>query len=196
MAIFKFRVSWQEDENIQRDIGILSGQTFEDLHQFIKKSFKLKEEWHATFGVINDMGKRIYSLDTKIEKNIKGAAFLSTRRTPIGALVAHPSQEFIYALENEKEWDFTINLITVDKIDGPISSYPIVVREEGISPMELGAVKNSKKEKLIDVEEKYDLESSDGFGSEGEDDDEGGSGFTITGGDEESGNFDDSSTDF
>jgi hypothetical protein len=184
MPIFKFRVSWQEDDNIQRDIEILSGQTFEDFHNCIKQSFILNPAWHATFGILNEVGKRIYSLDTKVEKNIKGADFLSTRKTPIGALVSHPSQEFIYALENDKEWDFLIELKIVDKADGDASMYPRVVRIEGISPMELGAKKGGKKEKLIDVEEKYDLESTDGFGDEGEDDDGGGSGFTIEGGDD------------
>ena len=63
MPIFKFRVSWQEDDNIQRDIEILSGQTFEDLHQSIIKSFLLNPAWHATFGVLNEVGKRVYSID-------------------------------------------------------------------------------------------------------------------------------------
>jgi Plasmid pRiA4b ORF-3-like protein len=182
MPIFKFRVSWQEDDNIQRDIEILSGQTFMDLHQCIKKCFLLKDEWHATIGVLNEVGRRVYSIDTKVEKNIKGAEFLSAAKTPIGALVSHPSQEFIYALENDKEWDFLIELKIVDKADADISLFPRVVRIEGISPMELGAKKGNKKEKLIDTDDKYDLENQEGFGNEG-DDDEGGSGFTIEGGD-------------
>jgi Plasmid pRiA4b ORF-3-like protein len=194
MPIFKFRVAWQEDDNIQRDIEILSSHTFQDFHYIIKAAFLLKPEWHATFGVLNEVGKRTYTLDTKVEKNIKGAERLSTQKTPIGALVLHPSQEFVYGLENDKEWDFLISLITVYKEDAnDTSKYPGVVRIEGLSPMELGAKKGGKKEKdkIVDVEEKYDLESTEGFGNEG-DEDEGGSGFTIEGG-EESGqpSFDD-----
>ena len=90
-------------------------------------------------------------------------------------------------MENDKEWDFLIELKIVDKADGDASIYPRVVRIEGISPMELGAKKGGKKEKLIDVEEKYDLESTDGFGDEGEEDDGSGSGFTIEGGDDAGG---------
>jgi hypothetical protein len=184
MPIFKFRIAWQDDDNIQRDIEMLSSHVFQDFHAIIKKSFLLKDEWHATFGVLNEVGKRTHNIDTKVEKNIKGAEFLSALKTPIGALVLHPSQEFIYALENDKEWDFIISLITVyaeDEKDETI--YPNILRSEGLSPMELGVVKGGKKEKLIDVEEKYDLESTEGFGDEG-DEDEGGGGFTIEGGDD------------
>jgi hypothetical protein len=184
MPIFKFRVVWQEDDNVQRDIEMLSGQMFADFHAIIKKSFALKDEWHATIGVLNEVGKRTHTIDSKVEKNIKGAELLSAAKTPIGALVLHPSQEFIYALENDKEWDFLISLITVYKEDaGDDTVYPNIVRIEGLSPMELGVVKGGKKERLIDVEEKYDLENTTGFGDEGEED-EGGGGFTIEGGDD------------
>jgi hypothetical protein len=186
MPIFKFRVAWQEDDNVQRDIEILSSHTFEDFHQTIKKAFLLKDVWHATFGVLNEVGKRTYTIDSKVEKNLKDAPALSTRKTPIGALVGHPSQEFVYGLENDKEWDFLISLITVYKEDAnDTSKYPGVVRIEGLSPMELGAKKGGKKdkEKVVESEDKYDLESQEGFGNEGEED-EGGSGFSIEGGEE------------
>jgi hypothetical protein len=180
LKIFKFRVAWQEDDNIQRDIEIASSQTFEDLHNCIKQAFLLKPEWHAIIGVLNEQGKRIYTLDSKVEKNLKDAPSLSTKKTPIGALVSHPSQEFVYALENEKEWDFLINLITMDEAQTDVMLFPRVTRIEGISPMELSSNKYTTKEKGTDLEDKYDLEMKSGDDA---DDDGGGSGFTIEGDD-------------
>jgi Plasmid pRiA4b ORF-3-like protein len=168
MSIFKFRITWQDDDNVQRDIEILSSQTFLQLHECIKTSFALDKNLHANFHVLSVTGIRERTVDTTVEKNIKDAPALSALKTPIGALVTYPNQEFIYALENDKQWDFTIYLIDMDRAEADPQFYPVVVRSEGVNPTEL-LTKGVKADKLIDVEEKYDLEDKDGFGEEGED---------------------------
>jgi Plasmid pRiA4b ORF-3-like protein len=168
MSIFKFRITWQDDDNVQRDIEILSSQTFMQLHEIIKSSFALDKKLHANFHVLNAAGLRERTVNTAVEKNLKDAPALSAIKTPIGALVKNPHQEFIYALENDREWDFTIYLIDLDRVDVDPKYYPVVVRSEGVNPTELVS-KGVKIEKLIETEEKYDLEDKDGFGEEGED---------------------------
>jgi hypothetical protein len=160
MPVFKFRIIWDDDDNISRDIEILSNQSFDEFHTFIQKSFALKTEWAASFYIINSAGKRTYEINTLVEKNLKNAPALSCKRTPVGAMVTSADQEFIYAVMNDKEWDFRINLLSVDK--NPIEgiAYPLLVRSDGPSPMEQAG--NSGKESFLDVEEKYDLGSEDG----------------------------------
>jgi hypothetical protein len=169
MSIFKFRVSWTEDDNIQRDIEILSSQNFMILHDTIKKAFALKAEWEATFEVINAQGKRERSVSSTVEKNLRDAPALSCKRTPIGALVAHPHQEFIYAVLNDAEWDFRVELVTIDKDVTSEYMYPRVVRTEGINPLELSS-KGIQVNDTAKSEDKYDLDSKDGFEDEGDDD--------------------------
>ncbi len=177
MPIFKFRITWTDDDNIVRDIEILSSQSYYLLHDAIKQAFGLKPEWHASIAVIDDMGKRGYTLHSAVEKNIKGAPALSASKTPIGALIAAPDQQFIYALENEHEWDFTINLITIDRSEASEADYPRLVRKEGINPTEIIKGKGKEKDAIAEVEEKYDLEAGD--------DDEDGFGFKNADGDDE-----------
>jgi hypothetical protein len=170
MPLFKFRVAWTDDDSIQRDIEILSGQSFYQFHEAIAKAFALKPEWQASFAVLNEVGRRTREVHTAVEKNLRDAPALSCKRTPIGALVGNPSQEFVYAVENDKEWDFSIQLITIDKdqyMDERL--YPQVVRTEGVNPLELSS--SGVKAKTNDTVEVYDPnEASEGFGDEGEDD--------------------------
>jgi Plasmid pRiA4b ORF-3-like protein len=186
MSLFKFRVVWDDDDNISRDIEILSGQTFMDFHLFIQKSFALNKDWSASFYVINNLGKREYEINSEVEKNLRSAPALSCKRTPIGSMVTGADQEFIYAVSNPQEWDFRINLITIDRNGAPNVEYPFLLRAEGLSPMDL-TTKGKSKESIVDVEERYDLpggeeeEGSDGFGF---DDEQGSDGITDTGGGE------------
>lgn len=174
MSLFKFRVVWDEDDNISRDIEILSSQSFMEFHLFIQKCFGLNKDWSASFYVINNLGKRAYEINSLVEKNLKSAPALSCNRTPIGAMVTSADQEFIYAVMNTQEWDFRINLLTIERNGIDDVEYPILLRAEGLSPMELSA-KGKGKESIVETEERYDLgggdgeDDTDGFGVEGED---------------------------
>jgi hypothetical protein len=91
-------------------------------------------------------------------------------RTPVSALVAKPDQKFIYVYDPAKHWTFLVELIGVTKDEDIKKTYPYVVRREGIGPAQYG-VKGVSPDKLMEVEEKYDLgadEMAEGFGSEGE----------------------------
>jgi hypothetical protein len=174
MPIFKFRIVWTEDDNIVRDIEILSSQSYYLLHDAIKQAFALKPEWHASIAVIDDTGKRGYTLHSAVEKNIKGAPALSASKTPIGALINMPHQQFVYALENPHEWDFLIELITIDRSEASEADYPRLVRKEGLHPTEIIKGKGKEKDAIAEVEEKYDLPNAEddedsGFGVKDED---------------------------
>ena len=69
-----------------------------------------------------------------------------------------------------------VELINVNKEEDNKTKYPSCVRTEGIGPSQYGT-KGLINEKLAEIEEKYDLNSSvmpDGFGEEGESDTEAG----------------------
>ena len=54
MAIYRFRVSFEDYDDIERDIDIKSNQTFEDLHRAIQQSTGYKVEASSSFYVSND----------------------------------------------------------------------------------------------------------------------------------------------
>lgn len=172
MAILKFRIYWEEDEGVYRDIAIKHQQTFFDLHQAILKSFEFDNKHQATFHKSNDAwqsGRAIslekYDLPYKVEPLIMS-------EVNIGSQIADPNQKFLYEYDFAKSWKFMIELINVDKEENKKLEYPCCVRTEGLGPSQYGT-KGLIDSRLAEIEEKYDLKSdalSDGFGEEGDDD--------------------------
>jgi Plasmid pRiA4b ORF-3-like protein len=161
MSLLKFKVYWDEDSDIFRDIEIMSGQTFYELHQCIKKNsmFLCDERYFK--------GKEISSI---VEKNLRDAPALSMKKTPIGALLSDPYQKFVYVCDNEKHWQFFLDMITFKPDHPDINLFPRCVKSEGLSPSQFGIGMGGSKNVVVEVEERYDLASTDGFGDEGEDD--------------------------
>ncbi|HEU4576453.1 MAG TPA: hypothetical protein VFS36_15735 [Chitinophagaceae bacterium] len=171
MAILKFRIYFEEDDSIYRDVAIRHTQSFRDLHDAILKAYEFDNKHKATFYRSNDnwqRGKEI-SLE-KYDKEYKAPPLLM-EETTIGAEIRNPNQKFIYQYDFNKNWVFLVELINVSKEENPKLVYPAVVRVEGIAPSQYGT-KSLLGEKFTEMEEKYDLSSgAEGFGEEGDGED-------------------------
>ncbi len=170
MALLRFRVYWEEDDQIYRDIEIQASQTFLDFHYGILKAFEFDSKHDASFYESDDRWERKRELSSEVLTNKKDAPALSMVKTPVSALVSLPDQKFVYVYDRVKKWTFHIELISVSKDIDHKRTYPYMIRKEGVAPGQYG-IKGVNVEKLMDVEEKYDLgadEMAEGFGNEGE----------------------------
>jgi hypothetical protein len=172
MAILKFRVYWEDDDAIYRDISIKHTQNFLDLHNIILKAFEFDQIHGATFYRSNDIWKRGREISKEVYDKEYIASPLLMNETAIGTEIIDTNQHFIYVYDFAKTWTFLIELIQVIKnADADMElTYPLVSRVEGVGPMQYGS-KGLLGKQFADIEEKYDLsEATDGFGEEGEDD--------------------------
>ena len=172
MAILKFRVYWEEDDAIYRDVLVKHTQNFSALHEIILKAFEFDQIHNATFFRSNDIWKRGREISKEVYEKEYVAAPLLMSETVIGTEIIDTNQHFIYLYDFNKSWTFLIELIQVIKnADADLTlSYPIISRTEGVGPMQYGS-KGLLGKNFADIEEKYDLsEAKEGFGEEGEDD--------------------------
>ena len=58
MAILKFRVYFEEDDTVYRDVAIRHDQSFFELHQAILAAYEFDSIHQATFYLINDNWQR------------------------------------------------------------------------------------------------------------------------------------------
>ncbi|HYC38912.1 MAG TPA: hypothetical protein VEB63_00365 [Chitinophagaceae bacterium] len=172
MAILRFRVYFEEDDSVYRDIVIRHNQTFFDLHVQILKAFEFDNKHKATFFRSNDHWQRGREITLEqYDKEYKAPPLLMNVTT-IGSEIRDPNQKFIYLYDFNKNWSFLVELINVSKEENPKITYPSMVRAEGIGPSQYGT-KGLLGEKFADVEEKYDLNSAgDGFGEKTEEGDD------------------------
>jgi hypothetical protein len=173
MAILRFRVYFEEDESVYRDVVIRHSQSFFDLHESILKAYEFDNKHKATFFRSNDhwqRGREI-SLEQYDDREYKAAPLLMKDAT-VGSEIRDPNQRLIYLYDFNKNWSFLLELINVSKEENPKISYPSTIRVEGIAPSQYGT-KGLLGEKFADVEEKYDLtQAGQGFAEkdeEGED---------------------------
>lgn len=168
MAILKFRVYFEEDDSIYRDVAVRHTQTFLQLHQVILKAYEFDSKHQATFFRSNDHWQRGREISLeKYDKAYKVAPLLMADTT-IGSEIRDPNQKFIYVYDFVKNWSFLVELINVAKEDTAKLDYPAVVKTEGIAPSQYGT-KGLVGDKLTEIEEKYDLtKGTEGFGEEGE----------------------------
>lgn len=170
MAVLKFRVYWEEDDVIYRDVLVKHTQNFEDLHYIILRAFEFDQKHDATFYRSNDTWQRGREISKEVYAKEYKVPPLLMAETAISTEIIDTNQHFIYEYDFVKSWSFLIELIQVIKnADADMNlEYPLVSRIEGVGPMQYGT-KGLLGEKFADIEEKYDLnEGAEGFGEEGE----------------------------
>ena len=172
MAILRFRVYWEDDESIYRDVVIKHTQNFADLHYCILKSYEFDSKHKATFYRSNDnwLRGREISLEKYDDKVYKVDPMIMADIT-MGSEIKDPNQKFIYVYDFNKFWTFMVELINVDKEENKKITYPSCIRTEGIAPSQYGT-KGLVDSRLAEVEEKYDLNAAamlQGFSEEDED---------------------------
>ena len=175
MAFLKFRVYWEEDDAIYRDVVVKHTQNFTELNDIILKAFEFDQKHDATFFRSNDIWKRGREISKAVYEKEYIAPPLLMEETTIGSEIIDTNQHFIFLYDFVKSWTFLIELIQVIKnADADMSlEYPIISRIEGVGPMQYGT-KGLLGKTFADIEEKYDLsEAKEGFGEEGEDAEEG-----------------------
>jgi hypothetical protein len=172
MAILKFRVYFEDDDSIYRDVAIRHTQSFFELHEAILRAYEFDNKHKATFFRSNDHWQRGREISLEVYERDYKAPPLLMKDTSVSSEIKNPGQKFIYNYDFNKNWNFLVELINVSKEENAKLSYPATIRVEGIAPSQYGT-KGLLGEKFADVEEKYDLtKGTEGFGEkdeEGED---------------------------
>jgi len=134
MSILKFRVMYEEDDTVFRDIDIKPAHSLMDLEAVIHSSYNLPSNGSGIFFMSNDnwqKGRTIHPLQVKEEK--KSKARLQNMPT-IVSFLDDPHQHFIYEYQGTQEFAFLIELISVGGKEDFKTNYPVCVRTQGASP--------------------------------------------------------------
>lgn len=169
MAVLKFRVFFEEDDTIYRDIAIKHNQSFFELHQALLAAYEFDSIHQATFYRSNDSWQRGRAISLEKYDNVEYKVDpLDMFETNIGTEIRDTEQKFVYVYDFQKNWSFQVQLIGVSKEENAKLIYPTITRKEGIGPSQYG-IKSILGDRFADVEEKYDLGAlGEGFSDEGE----------------------------
>ena len=134
MAIYRFRVSFEDYDDVERDIDIKSNQTFEDLHRAIHGSTAYKIEVSSSFYVSNDQwikNEEIAYLPNQRKINNEVALMENSK---LSSFIDDPHQKFYYIYNFDRPFDFHVELIKIMLNEEPGKTYPHISRSLGEAP--------------------------------------------------------------
>jgi len=149
MAVYKLRVTFEEYEDIYRDIEVRASQTFYDLHHAILQCISFDTKHAASFFVSDDYWRKndeITLLDEDLEDGVK-----LMKKVKISSTVLQPNQRYIYLYDKQALWSFNIEMIKLAPEDVH-AQYPRCVKTVGQAP------KQYKQQVLDKLKEKQEEE--------------------------------------
>lgn len=141
MAVYRFKLFIEDNDDIYREIEILSGQTFEDFHNAIQDAYKFDKKHAASFFVSDDYWRKDQEItlreedlpleEEEIKKNVSPKKLMS--KTKIAKYIDSPRQRFMYVFDPAVKWAFCIELMKILP-DNPTGKYPTCVKSIGNPP--------------------------------------------------------------
>ncbi|GAB2706154.1 hypothetical protein GCM10027037_35410 [Mucilaginibacter koreensis] len=141
MAVYRFRVTFEDYDEVSRDIDVKSNQTFQDLHMAIHQSINYNPDYSSSFYVSNDQwtkGEEIAYKPTqrKIDRGIR-----LMENTKLSGFIDDPHQKFYYTSNFDRPFDFHVELVKILD-DAPGVAYPVTAKTVGEAPKQFGNVYN------------------------------------------------------
>lgn len=208
--VYRFKVSFEDYDDVMREVDIKSTHTFEDLHRAIHFSTGYKPDYPSSFYISNDQwikGQEITYMPNQ-RRIDRGVPLME--KSKLSSFIDDPHQKFYYTFNFDRPFDFHIELIKILN-ETPGVTYPFVAKSVGDAPKQFGNVFTPTEttaatvaedefdflnqlelvaEEAEDFEEVHDPDEADhDKDSEDEDDDEFGNEFS------DNENFDDGSGD-
>ncbi|RYE22090.1 MAG: hypothetical protein EOP42_24925 [Sphingobacteriaceae bacterium] len=164
MAVYRFKVVFEDYDDVVREIEIQSKQTFEDFHRSIQQSTGYNVEASSSFYVSNDYwikGDEIAYLPSA-KKIDRGVALME--KSKLSNFIDDPHQKFYYTYNFDRPYDFHIELIKILLDDASATVYPRIIRSVGEAPKPVGAVVAVPVDGVVD--EDFDFLHEEGLNPE------------------------------
>ncbi len=138
MAVYKFRVTFEDFDEVIREIEIKSGQTFEDLHNAIHKAIGFDGNFASSFYMSNERwhkGKEITLFKSSIKDPAKTTLMADAY---LKNFIEDPHQRIYYIFNFDKPWPFLIELIKITIQEDAKITYPYCSRSISEAPKQFG----------------------------------------------------------
>jgi len=172
MAIYRFRVSFEDYDEIIREIDMLSKHTFLDFHYAIQSAVGYNPEYPSSFYVSNDQWKKGEEIaylpsDTKVDKKV---SLMENAR--LNKFIDDPHQKFYYIYNFERPYDFHVQLIKILKEEEG-KEYPFLFKSTGKAPKPFNNtdIFDESKQESLDEDPKNEFDFLNDLGYDAEEED-------------------------
>ncbi len=153
MAVYRFKIYLEDNEDIYRDIDIKASQTFEQFHKIIQEAFKFDAKHAAAFFVSDDYWRKGQEItlrkedlpldEDEIRKKVEPKKLMSDIK--IAKYIDQPHQRFVYIFDPNVKWGFMIEMIKIIE-ELPKIKYPLITKSFGTPPKQYKQLNMAKEE--------------------------------------------------
>ena len=146
MAVYRFKVCLEDNEDVVRDIDIKAAQTFEQFHTIIQEAYKFDAKHAASFFVSDDYWRKGQEItlnkedlpleEDEIRKGVEPKKLMADVR--IAKYIEQPHQRFVYVFDPQVQWSFLIEMIKIVEESNKIT-YPSIIKSNGSPPKQYKA---------------------------------------------------------
>lgn len=152
MAVYKFRVMFEDDDMVHRDVEISSTQNFSDFRQAILKAYNVSKDWDSVFYISDDKWHRGNEVVSFIQNDTKESAGGKQR---MAKFIDDPHQRFLYTIRSLTNVVLHVELLKI-LADDPKISYPRTAAVVGEFPKPffnmLNGITEEPKKAFLDPE--------------------------------------------
>jgi hypothetical protein len=141
MAIYRFKVQLEDNDDVFRDIEIKASQSFEDFHKAIQEAFKFDAKHAASFFVSDDYWRKGQEItlrkedlpldEDEIKHNVDPKKLM--KEAKIASFIEAPHQRFVYVFDPNAQWTFLIEMSRIAE-ESRRTDYPALVKSVGAAP--------------------------------------------------------------
>lgn len=160
MAVYRFRVTFDDNEEVYREVEIRSTQTYQDLHMAILESIGFDHQHNASFFISDDMWRKGEEIVLRAEEAPAGKnrrdEVIEKRlmsKCKMAALIDDPHQKFVYVYDYKAGWTFLVELVKI--LDDANKAYPICIKTVGEAPKQY---KKVAEVAVVDDEDDFEEE--------------------------------------
>jgi len=193
-TVYRFRVTFEEYDEVIRDVEIKSTQNFDDLHNIIQSSIGFDASKHASFYMSNDNWLKEQEISSEEKKDKDGKKVPLMKDSRLCDFIADPHQKIYYISDFDSKWTFFVELFKILPAADVNIIYPLCVKSIGEAPKQytITSVPKSivaeetefdallatldddeddvEEESLVETETGVDEEEIEGMSEEGESD--------------------------
>ncbi len=173
MSVYRFKISFEEHDDVSREIEVLSEQTFENLHFGILEAIRFTADQGASFFMSNDRWSKEQeiALDHVPGKTSESAVLM--KEAVLRDYINDPHQKIYYLFDYAAQWTFHVELVRILASADSAYRYPVCVKSTGDAPRQKAAPPQPKgakdEEPAADEEALLPDEEDDLSGSDADD---------------------------
>ena len=143
MAVYKFKLTFEEYDDIYRMIEIKSSQTFFEFHKAILDSIGFDQKQLASFYMSNDSWKKEQEIcleDMSDPDDEESIPMPTMKESRLSMFINDPHQKIIYVYDFMEMWTMHLELVGIEIKEKAGTKYPVCSKSFGLAPKQYDKV--------------------------------------------------------